>query len=127
YAHPGERVVAGQRLMQAASDVFLGWSSGPEGGRYYVRQLRDMKGSVDVDVMTPEELAEYSRLCAECLARAHARSVPPTLLSGYCGRGEQLGAALTDFAHRYADQTERDHQALVDAVKAGRVPAEAGI
>ena len=84
----------GQRLMQAASDVFLGWSSGPEGGHYYVRQLRDMKGSVDVDVMTPGELAEYSKLCAECLARAHARSVSPALLSGYCGRGEQLGAAL---------------------------------
>jgi uncharacterized protein (DUF2252 family) len=127
FAHAGARVVAGQRLMQAASDVFLGWSSGPEGGEYYVRQLRDMKGSVDVDVMTPEELAEYAKLCAECLARAHARSVPPALLAGYCGRGEQLGAALTVFAHRYADQTERDHQALVDAVKAGRVAAEVGV
>jgi uncharacterized protein (DUF2252 family) len=127
YAHAGQRVVAGQRLMQAASDVFLGWSSGPEGGHYYVRQLRDMKGSVDVDVMTPDELAEYSKLCAECLARAHARSVSPALLSGYCGRGEQLGAALTDFAHRYADQTERDHESLVAAVRAGRVAAETGI
>jgi uncharacterized protein (DUF2252 family) len=127
YPHAGQRVVAGQRLMQAASDVFLGWSSGPEGGHYYVRQLRDMKGSVDVDVMTPDELAEYSKLCAECLARAHARSVPPALLSGYCGRGEQLGAALTGFAHRYADQTERDHDSLVAAVRAGRVAAETGI
>jgi uncharacterized protein (DUF2252 family) len=127
YEHQGQRVVAGQRLMQAASDVFLGWSTGPEGRHFYVRQLRDMKGSAEIETMTLEDLTLYGGLCGATMAHAHARSVPPALLAGYCGRGEQLAAAITPFAQRYADQTEQDHEALADAVKSGRVAAELGI
>ena len=122
YEHQGQRVVAGQRLMQAASDVFLGWSTGPEGRHFYVRQLRDMKGSAEIETMTLEDLTLYGGLCGATMAHAHARSVPPALLAGYCGRGEQLAAAITPFAQRYADQTEQDHEALADAVKSGASP-----
>ena len=119
--------MAGQLLMQAASDVFLGWSSGPDGRHYYVRQLRDMKGSAEIEALTPAVMAEYAKICAASLARAHARSVSPSYLSGYCGRGEQLGTSISRFAHGYADQTERDHERLDQAVRSGRVPAELGV
>jgi uncharacterized protein (DUF2252 family) len=127
YAHAGQRVVAGQRLMQAASDLFLGWSSGPAGRHFYVRQLRDMKGSVEIETMHDEGLRLYGAVCAAALARAHARSVTPALLAGYCGQGEQLAAALDRFSHLYADQTEQDHETLTRAVKSGRVEAELGV
>jgi uncharacterized protein (DUF2252 family) len=127
FGHPGERVVAGQRLMQAASDIFLGWSTGPQGRFFYVRQLRDMKGSATIETMTLQMLTTYSRLCGETLARAHARSLSPALLAGYCGGGDQLSLAMAAFARRYADQTERDHEALAAAVRSGRLPAELGV
>ena len=121
FEHHGQRVVVGQRLMQAASDIFLGWTSG-DGHDYYVRQFRDMKGSVNLDVMTEAGFATYARLCGHVLARAHARSGNATMIGGYLGRGPSFDRALAAFAQVYADQVERDHALLVGAVRDGRVP-----
>jgi uncharacterized protein (DUF2252 family) len=126
YAHEGERVVGGQRLMQAASDVFLGWADGPYGHQYYVRQLRDMKGSVSIDHLTPEDLRRYAMLCGVTLARAHARSGDPAAIAGYLGTGDQFDRAIVAFANAYADQTVTDHAALERAVADGRVEAVRG-
>jgi uncharacterized protein (DUF2252 family) len=126
YRHHGERVVAGQRLMQAASDAFLGWTSLGR-VRYYVRQLRDMKYSVNVAAAPASVLEGYGQVCGATLARAHARTCDPALISGYLGTGDAFDKAMGSFAMAYADQTERDHEALVKAYKAGRVPAEIGV
>jgi uncharacterized protein (DUF2252 family) len=126
YEHHGHRVVAGQRLMQAASDIFLGWFRGTEGRDFYWRQLRDMKGSADVEGMTADELVIYAGLCGWALARAHARSGDRVEIAAYLGKSERFDGAIADFAKDYADQTERDHAALCAAVKSGRLPAEAG-
>jgi hypothetical protein len=126
HEHQGQRVVAGQRLMQAASDIFLGWFRGPAGRDFYWRQLRDMKGSAEVERMSPEELTLYAGLCGWALARAHARSGDRVRISAYLGKSERFDVAIADFAKAYADQTERDHAALLAAVKSGRVVAEAG-
>jgi uncharacterized protein (DUF2252 family) len=116
----GQRVVEGQQIMQAASDVFLGWAS--EGGHdFYVRQFKDMKGSVEISALTSSALREYLQLCGWTLARAHAQSGPAREISEYLGFGEQFDEAITAFATRYADQNTLDHQALVDAVKAGNI------
>jgi len=128
YTDHGRRVVEGQRLMQAASDIFLGWNAVPGRGTaderdYYVRQLVDGKGGVDVDVLTARGLAAYGRLCGWTLARAHARSGDRIAIAGYLGRSESFDHAVAAFAERYADQNERDHRALVEAVSVGRVPA----
>jgi len=125
YEHHGHRVVAGQRLMQAASDIFLGWFRGTEGRDFYWRQLRDMKGSANVESMTPDELVIYAGLCGWTLARAHARSGDRVQIAGYLGKTERFDRAIADFAEAYADQTERDHAALCAAVKSGRVAADA--
>jgi len=125
YEHHGHRVVAGQRLMQAASDIFLGWFRGTEGRDFYWRQLKDMKGSADVEGMTPDELVIYAGLCGWTLARAHARSGDRVQIAGYLGKTERFDRAIADFAKGYADQTERDHAALCAAVKSGRVAADA--
>jgi uncharacterized protein (DUF2252 family) len=126
YENQGQRVVAGQRLMQAASDIFLGWLRGPAGRDFYWRQLRDMKGSAKVDTMSPEELAVYAGLCGWALARAHARSGDRVRISAYLGKSERFDGAIADFAKVYADQTERDHAALCAAVKSGKIPSETG-
>jgi uncharacterized protein (DUF2252 family) len=126
HEHQGQRVVAGQRLMQAASDIFLGWFRGPAGGDFYWRQLRDMKGSAQVERMSPEESTLYAGLCGWALARAHARSGDRVQISAYLGKSERFDTAIAAFAEAYADQTERDHAALLAAVKSGRVVAEAG-
>jgi len=126
YEHHGHRVVAGQRLMQAASDIFLGWFRGTGGRDFYWRQLRDMKGSANVEGMSPDELVIYAGLCGWALARAHARSGDRVQIAGYLGKSERFDLAVADFAQAYADQTERDHAALCAAVKSGRLPAEAG-
>jgi uncharacterized protein (DUF2252 family) len=126
YEHHGHRVVAGQRLMQAASDIFLGWFRGTEGRDFYWRQLKDMKGSAKVETMSPDELVLYARLCGWALARAHARSGDRVQIAAYLGKSERFDVAVADFAQAYADQNERDHAALLAAVKSGRVPAEAG-
>ncbi|MEF9905359.1 DUF2252 domain-containing protein [Streptomyces sp. P9-A2] len=125
----GERVVAGQRLMQATSDIFLGWerAQGIDGQRrdFYVRQLRDWKGIAVAEDMSPKRMANFGRLCGAALARAHARSGDRIAIAAYLGGSDVFDRALATFAELYADQNERDHQALVDAVRAGRVPAEA--
>jgi uncharacterized protein (DUF2252 family) len=125
-AHEGERVVSGQRLMQAASDVFLGWADGPYGNQYSVRQLRDMKGSVSIDRLSPDDLARYAMLCGVTLARAHARSGDPAAIAGYLGTGDQFDRAIVSFADAYADQTVADHAALEQAVADGRIEAVRG-
>ncbi len=132
YQHQGERVVRGQRMTQAAADVFLGWTKGiPIDGKrsrdYYVRQLRDMKGSMDVPSMDPEQLGYYGRLCGWALARGHARTGRASLIFGYLGGGKDFDNAIADFALAYADQNEKDYQLLVDAVASGRVHAVMGL
>jgi uncharacterized protein (DUF2252 family) len=124
----GERVVTGQRLMQAASDMFLGWHSSPLGERdYYWRQLKDMKGSADVADMDEDGFNTYVSLCSWCLARAHARTGEEASIGGYIGKNDAFAEAIADFAVAYADQTERDHGALVEAIRSGRIAAETGI
>jgi uncharacterized protein (DUF2252 family) len=122
----GHRVVAGQRLMQSASDIFLGWTSEGE-HHYYIRQLRDMKATADLELMSALELGEYARLCGWVLARAHARSGDPALIAGYLGKSPIFDRAIASFADAYADQTERDYDTFQAAVKSGRLPAEMGV
>jgi uncharacterized protein (DUF2252 family) len=121
YRNHGHRVVAGQRLMQAASDIFLGWLRGPAGRDFYWRQLRDMKGSAKVERMSPGDLAAYADLCGWALARAHARSGDRVQIAAYLGKSERFDRAIAAFADAYADQIERDHVALCNAVKLGKV------
>ncbi|MFE7857725.1 DUF2252 domain-containing protein [Streptomyces sp. NPDC057403] len=123
YVHPGHRVVAGQRLTQAASDIFLGWMSGPQGRAFYWRQLRDMKGSADVAGMSPSDLLAYARLCGSALARAHARSGDRIAIASYLGEADTFDRAVADFALAYAGQTADDHAALGAAIAAGVVRA----
>ena len=129
YTHEGERVVQGQRLMQAASDSFLGWftGTGPKRRDFYVRQLRDMKGSAEVETMHEPRLKAYAELCGATLARAHARAGDAGVISGYVGDGDVLGDAIVQFASAYADQNDEDHAALLKAVESGRVSAELGV
>jgi uncharacterized protein (DUF2252 family) len=130
YRNCGQRVVAGQRLMQAASDIFLGWQrvTGLDGRvrDFYLRQLRDWKGSADVDTMAPSVMTTYARICGATLARAHARSGDRIAIASYLGTADTFDRAIADFAGVYADQNERDYQALVDAVGSGRIIAETG-
>jgi uncharacterized protein (DUF2252 family) len=123
YNHGGQRVVIGQRLMQAASDLFLGWASTESGQHFYVRQLRDMKGSVDVEDFSDARLIGFAGMCGWALARAHAKAGAAAVVSGYLGKGDVFDGAIAKFAKAYADQTEKDHQALVSAVRAGRLTA----
>jgi uncharacterized protein (DUF2252 family) len=127
YQQHGERVVQGQRMMQAASDIFLGWTKGADTSRhYYWRQLRDMKGGAEVETMAPVALNFYAGICGWTLARAHARSGDPVAIAEYLGEDDQFDRAITDFAKRYADQTERDYQAFAGAVRSGRLEALEG-
>jgi len=125
YANRGQRVVVGQRLMQAASDLFLGWTIGPQGYHFYVRQLRDMKLKPLTELFTPQTMREYAKACGWALARAHARSGSPGLIAGYLGKSEAFDEALAGFAAAYADQNERDWQALRKAVQDGRIKVQA--
>jgi uncharacterized protein (DUF2252 family) len=127
HEHHGHRVVAGQRLMQAASDIFLGWFRGKEGRDFYWRQLKDMKGSPNVEGMSADELVIYAGLCGRALARAHARSGDRVQIAAYLGKSERFDEAIADFAEAYADQTERDHAVLCAAVESGRVPTDEGV
>jgi uncharacterized protein (DUF2252 family) len=111
YRHPGRRVIDGQRMLQTASDIFLGWT-GDGVAHYYVRQLWDMKGSVDLETLSPGDLVAYARLCGWVLARAHARSGDAAAISGYLGSGDRFDRAVAAFAEAYADQTEADHAAF---------------
>ncbi|MEU4264591.1 DUF2252 domain-containing protein [Streptomyces sp. NPDC025273] len=127
YRNQGERVVAGQRMMQAAGDIFLGWErvDGIDGRRrdFYVRQLRDWKGIAEPEMMVPRGMRAFGELCGTTLARAHARSGDRIAIAAYLGRGDVFDRALETFAERYADRNERDHRALTEAVAAGRLPA----
>jgi uncharacterized protein (DUF2252 family) len=132
YANQGQRVVAGQRLMQAAGDIFLGWQrigAGLDGRTrdFYVRQLRDWKFSADIAAFRPEGLQMYAELCGWTLARAHGRSGDRIAIAAYLGASNVFDRSVAEFARAYADQNERDYQSLVDAVKSGRVTAEPGV
>jgi uncharacterized protein (DUF2252 family) len=128
YKQPGERVVQGQRMMQAASDIFLGWTKGVDVKRhFYWRQLRDMKGSALVEAMSPLGLEVYARICGWTLARAHARSGDPVAICEYLGDDDAFDRSITQFSMRYADQNEQDFQAFVKAVRSGRIEALEGV
>ncbi len=128
----GERVVTGQRLMQASSDIFLGWlhlesDLDKQPRDFYVRQLRDWKGSAEIEQMNPKGMAQYGRLCGWALARAHARSGDRIAIAAYLGRGRSFDRAVLQFSHAYAEQNQRDYDALAAAVKSGQIAAETGL
>jgi hypothetical protein len=127
YHSYGQRVVCGQRLLQSASDLFLGWSTDQERRDFYFRQLRDMKTTIRIEGMSTSQLTAYARMCGWALARGHAKSSDPALISGYLGRSASFDHAVASFAGRYADQTERDHAAMVQAVQVGRLIAQADV
>ena len=131
YENHGERVVRGQRLMQAASDIFLGWRREPgiDGVErdFYLRQLHDWKGSAEVDTMNARTARIYARLCGETLARAHARSGDRIAIAAYLGTSDSFDRAIATFAAAYADQNERDYQAFAEAVASGRLAAAATV
>ena len=124
HQHNGQRVVDGQRLMQAASDAFLGWTSGPTGRPIYVRQLRDMKASAELELFSKEAFREYAKLCGWALARAHAKAggVSPEL-AGYLGDGDQMANALVKYSRAYADQVEKDYEKFRKECRSGRLEA----
>ena len=128
FATAGERVVQGQQMMQAASDIFLGWSEGIEPDRfYYWRQLRDMKGSVSVDTMIPTGMNYYAEICGWSLARAHARSGDAVAIAAYLGSDKRFEKAVAEFSASYADQNEHDYQAFREAIDSGRIEATPGV
>jgi len=124
YSNHGQRVVTGQHMLQSASDVFLGWTRDDDGRCYYFRQLRDMKMKIDLENMTKGDWLEYVEICGWTLARAHARTGDAALIAGYLGKNDAFDLALAKFAEDYAIQTERDHGALVRAVRFGRVKSQ---
>jgi uncharacterized protein (DUF2252 family) len=131
FDNSGQRVVVGQRLMQAVSDIFLGWIRSPgidgQPRDLYVRQLRDWKGSAEIESMVPRGMRAYGELCGWTLARAHARSGDRVAIAAYLGSGSAFDVAVREFAEAYADQNERDHRSLVDAIASGRILAETGV
>jgi uncharacterized protein (DUF2252 family) len=132
YAQPctfdnqGQRVVAGQRIMQTASDLFLGWSDSDDGHQFYVRQLSDMKGSIDATSLTPRQLLAYASLCGRTLALTHARSGDPATLAGYLGKSDVFDRAIARFAARYADVVDADYAAFLAAIERGEIDARNG-
>ena len=132
FSNHGERVVVGQRLMQATSDIFLGWlrvdaARDGQTADYYVRQLKDWKASAEIEQMNPEAMARYGTLCGWTLARAHARSGDRIAIAAYLGNGDTFDRALVAFSNAYADQNDRDYQALKTAVDAGTIDAQTGL
>jgi uncharacterized protein (DUF2252 family) len=127
YETAGRRVVEGQRLMQAASDMFLGWTR-TEGEKeyFYWRQLKDMKGSANIETQNPRDMRAYAAICGWTLARAHARSGDPVAIAAYLGSSDAFDLAVTSFAERYAEQNERDYAAFTNAIKSGRLEAADG-
>lgn len=121
YENHGQRVVVGHQLMQSASDLFLGWTEGRLGRHFYVRQLKDMKIKPMVEVFTPGVMLQYAEICGWILARAHARSGEPAKISGYLGKSDRFDQSLAEFSVANADQSERDHEVLLKAVRAGRL------
>ncbi|MGX7678173.1 DUF2252 domain-containing protein [Jatrophihabitans sp. DSM 45814] len=128
YANHGQRVVIGQRIMQAASDIFLGWTVGADVNRhFYWRQLRDMKGSAVVEAMIPSGLTLYAQACGWTLARAHARSGDPIAIAAYLGKSDRFDRGIADFSQRYADQNEKDYEAFTKAIRSGALEAIEGV
>lgn len=131
FDYPGQRVIAGQRLMQAATDVLIGWqnATGIDGVQryFYVRQLKDWKGSAKIEKMTPKLLANYGSLCARVLARGHARSGNRFAISAYLGKGDKFDVAIAEYASKYAAQNERDYARLMQAVDDGRIEVRSGL
>jgi len=125
-AHNGQRVVEGQRLIQSASDIFLGWAKGPKGRDFYVRQLRDMKVSAEVETMNPKVMHFYANLCGMALARAHNKAGDAAMIAGYLGKSGEFDQAIGDYAVAYADQVERDYAAFVKAARDGRLKTDLG-
>jgi hypothetical protein len=123
-SHNGQRVVVGQRLMQSASDIFLGWSRGPTGRDFYVRQLRDMKVAPDVETQTPQVMRAYAEVCGLVLARAHDKAGDAAMIAGYLGRLDHFDQAIGDYAVAYADQVEKDYETFVKAVRSGRLKSD---
>jgi uncharacterized protein (DUF2252 family) len=126
HAHQGQRVVEYQQALQTVSDPLLGWTT-VDGRQYYVRQFRNMKGAIAVESIDAPALSDYAGICGRLLAKGHARTSGASMIAGYVGRGDNVDRALCRFARAYADQTERDHQELVDAVSRGRLPVERGV
>ena len=132
FSNHGERVVTGQRLMQAASDIFLGWLQIDSGldekpRDFYGRQLKDWKGSAEIEQMVPKGLAAYGKLCGWTMARAHARSGDRIAIAAYLGNGDSFDRAILEFAKAYAEQNDSDYQALAAALKSGRITAQSGL
>ena len=132
FSNHGQRVVVGQRLMQATSDIFLGWlhvDAGIDGQArdFYGRQLKDWKASAEIEQMVPKAMATYGKLCGWTLARAHARSGDRIAIAAYLGNGDSFDRAILEFSKAYAEQNERDYQALKAAVKSGRIDAQTGL
>jgi len=125
YPNHGQRVIAGQRLMQAASDLFLGWTRGENGRDFYIRQLRDMKLSAIIEDWDANMLRHYGRMCAHALARAHARSGDAAMIAGYMGSGQTFDDAICEFATEYCSQNRSDYRAFIAAIREGRIPAQA--
>jgi hypothetical protein len=121
FAHQGERVVFGQRLMQAATDVFLGHLTGVQGRQAYVRQLRDVKVKPEVEIYSPKNMLDFAKHCGWALARAHARSGDAAIMAGYIGKGKTFPNAIAQFAEAYARQNENDHAMLIEAVRDSKV------
>ena len=125
--HHGERVVAGQRRLQATSDILLGWTTGDLGKHLYIRQLQDQKAGAVIEAMTPDDLKTWGELCAWALARGHARAGQPASIAAYLGTDDVFGQAVGRFAATYADQNERDYAAFTEAIKSGRIAATPGV
>ena len=121
YANHGQRVVQGHRMMQSSSDIFLGWTEGQLGRQFYIRQLRDMKIKFSIEAFGSDEMMLFADWCGWTLARAHARSGEPALIAGYLGENELFDESISSFAMAYADQSEQDHEAVVKAVRDGRL------
>jgi uncharacterized protein (DUF2252 family) len=119
WEHSGQRVVYGQRLMQTTSDIMLGWTTSSDGHHYYVRQLKDMKASPEIDSFDPDDMEKYAKVCGAVLAHAHARGSDPAVIAGYLGRGDVFANAVADFSLAYADQNERDFGAFLSRMESG--------
>ncbi len=126
HEHQGHRVVEYQQALQTVSDPLLGWTT-VDGRQFYVRQFRNMKGTIKLRKIKPEAMTDYAGICGRLLAKGHARTSGASMIIGYLGSSDEVDVALCRFARAYADQTERDHETLVKAVAAGRVAAEHGI
>jgi hypothetical protein len=127
YSNYGERVVTGQRMLQSASDVFLGWTHDDDNRCYYFRQLRDMKMKIDISAMSQDDFKEYIELCGWALARGHARTGDPVKIGGYLGKSDSFDDAIEQFAVEYADQTEHDYGLLKKAIRTRRLPARTDV